>query len=574
MSKTYADIQAQIAATEHDYDAGTPWVRLWDKEHKFLCDVPELNSLTFDHLVNAAGGLDLAIPYDSPSAEMLRTQRDDQVNMITVDLPDGYRWHGTVTEVESILEHGKAEVTVKALHSWQHLESILFWANPLFPAQLQPLAADYRIGPARTVLASLLAVNLARLQLPLWQIPTYIDVWDPQTYNLFARAQWPIAVKPVNPITDTSRWVASTPCFQSASEIINEVAAGTDSGLVVEMNLWLPGDKQPWFLANFTRPTLWIDIKDYGIERNFTGTMIDGLIKVGIDAIDDAAGFVLYPILGEAVLGEDGEGLLRGALKIEDRESIPVYRGVDNPDSGVIKHTIVESKPLASQVVVGGKSPDFVNKAIDIGAESLASGLMAAISAGAGGVAGAAALGPAAAAIGPIMGTVGGLDLGPASSLLATMAHDKLFAYFAWEHLPAAVKAGPYRYREVAKLGGTGLGIMLYQDIVNATYSQRAYTSHTVEVENARPYRIHIDFKPGQLVGIDKPGEFDRNGRPTIHVARCTQASYTYDRTHGNAWQLSLGDKAASQDPGQRSLERLRKVMQTLNTAATNSSTI
>lgn len=579
---TFASLYAQTRAENRRYDVEPPLVRLWDKNHEFLCECTELYDLRFDHKVNAAGGLDMTLPADSVAAEMLRDESHEAVTRITVDLPDGYRWHGAITDVEVVWDEERTEVLVKALHSYHHLETMLFWANPLFPAQLQPLAADVRIGPARTVLASYLVLNLARLQLPLWMIPTNIDFFDIETYNLFKRAMWPIAVKPVNPITDTSRWVAATPCFQSAGEIIDQLA-GNDSGLCVEVNLWLPGDEQPWLTANFTKPTMWIDIVDNGIERNFTGTLIDGLIKVAVDLLDDAAGFILYPVLGEDSLGDDGQGLISGALKIEDRSSIPVYRAVDTPESGVKKHEMVKHKPLASQVVVGGKSPEFVNKAIDVGMEALAQGIMTALQGAAGAAGGVVAgasipgIGPipgAGALVGPAVGMVGGLDLSPAAGLAASMMHDKLFAFLAWENLGQATRSGPYRFREVAHLGGSGLGLMTYQNVVNATYSQRPYVTHRVEVENGRPYRIHVDFKPGQLVGIDKPGEYTKDGHPIIHVARVTECTYTYDRAHANNWEIQLGDPSADKEPGQRSLERIRKISQIINMAATNQTNI
>lgn len=571
---TYQNLLNQLSQQQYVLNTTAPVVRLWDKEFKFLTEVTAITSLHFDHKVNAAGGLDLEIPKDTYAAEVIDSQSEREMTMITIDLPSGYRWHGSVTDVTASYNDKGATLVVQALHNWQHLESVLFWANPLFPAQFQPMAADMRFGPARTMLSSLLAVNLARLQLPLWSIPTYIDFFDSNTYSVFHKAMWPIAVKPVNPITDTSRWCVISACFQSASEIINSVVSN-DGGLSVEFNLWLPGDPQPWPLAHFTKPTYWVDVVDYGIERNFTGTLIDGLIKVGIEAFDDAAGFVLYPVVGKDVLGKDGEGLLKSLLKVEQRGAVPVYRAADVDGTGVQSHNIVKHKPLASQVVVGGKSPEFVNKAIDLGAEALAAGLMLAISGGADtalGVLTGVAPG-VGAALTPVGQMVGGINLQPAFGLAAQAMHDKLFAYFAWENLPQAVKAGPYRFREVAKLGGTGLGLMLYQDIVNACWSQRAYISHEVEVENGHPYEMWRDIKPGQLVGVDIPGQY-RDGHQLIHVARLTEASYTYDRTHANSWKLKLGDPSAEQPVGQRSLERIRHVMQTLNTAATNSSTI
>ena len=568
---TYAHMISQLSDYQMSYDTDTPVIRLWDKEHNFLCNVGEVNSITFDEKINGAGGIDIQIPYDSIAAQYFLGTEDYQMTMVTVDV-SGHRWHGALTDPEIIHDEKGSYINLRGLHSWQHLESILFWANPLFPAQFQPLAGDYRIGPARTVLASLLAVNLARLQLPLWQIPTYIDFFDPAQWNIFKRTQWPIAVKPVNPITDTSRWCVSAPTFQTAAEIIKEIA-DDESGLSVEMNLWLPGDPQPWPLADFSRPTYWIDIVDYSIERNFTGTLVDGLIKVGIDAVDDAAAFVLYPILGEAILGEDGQGLLRDKLNLEVRDSVPVYRAANTPDSGVVSHSIVQHKPLASQVVVGGKSPEFVNKSIDIGGELIAAGLMSAISAGAG-AAGAGLAGAGLPMVGPALGMVSGLDLKPATSLATSMMHDKLFAYFAWENYAQAFRAGPYRYREVAKLGGTGLGLMMFQDIVNATYSQRPYTSHKVEVMNSHPYRLHEEVKLGGLVGIDIPDSEDMDGHPKVHVGRVTAISFTYDRNNANSWDISIGDQAADVEPGQRSLERLRDVMKKLNKLATNSATV
>lgn len=569
MAANYADIMKQLGNYTQQYDSEEPLVRLWDKNHNFICQIGEIMDLKFDNKVNAAGSLDLEIPYNSEGAQYFKSTKCEEVTMITVDV-SGYRWHGALSDPEEIHDNNDSVISLKAVHNWQHLENIYFWANPLFPAAFQPLAGDYRMGPAKTVLASLLAVNLARLQLPLWSIPTYIDSFDQNNWNLFAKSQWPIAVKPVNPFTDTSRWCVTAPTFQSASEIIKEIV-DDESGLSVEMNLWLPGDEQPWENSNFTKPTLWIDIQDYGIERHFTGTIIDGLLEVAVDALDDATEFVLYPILGEMVSGRDGQGLIRDKANLEIRDEIPVYRSVKDPNSGVLKHQITQHKPLASQVVVGGKSPEFVNKAIDLGVATGLQALAGAIAAGSGG---AAAAVPGGAALAPIAVAAGSLDFGAAGDLFGSMLHDKLFAYASWENYQQAVKSGPFRYREIAKLGGTGLGLMLYQDIVNATYSQRSYTSHEIEVENGSPYRINQDIKLGNLVGIDIPDQKDELGRPQIEVARVTETAYTYDRNSANHWVIKLGDQAAEQDPGVRSLNRVKNIYQVLNKAATNQSGI
>lgn len=511
------------------------WVRMWDLRMGIVGNVADYVSLKFGEKANAVGSMSLLLKPEDPMAVYALEAHVDEVIRITVDLPH-YRWSGSVLTVrESIAKDGTQVVELEVLHDWQFLETMLIWANAFFPAWIQPLSSSRRIGPAKTVIATQLIPNLIRLQAPLWNLPTNGTLADFNTWNLIKDATHPICVKPINPLTDTSRWISSSAKFNSAADVIRDCLTN-EEGIVVRIHQWLPGDEQPWKGAGFKEPRLYIDIVDNGNEKAFTGTVIDGILKTITEMVDGGLEWIMYP-----VIGKNGPSL--GEITgLNQKKPVCFYPSALLEDSGVSESESVHHKPLASQVVVGGKSPDWLNKTVEVGIGGAFGALGGAISAATGGV--------------QI------LDLSPVGEIFSSFVKDKIFAFASHEDFARAKRSGPYRWREVAKLGGNGLSLDTWQNIVTGLYETRGYSSHTIKVVNGSPYLWGRDLDMGHLVGYETlSGD--------AQIDRVEEFTFTDDRSTMAYLEFGIGSGLDEQSPGEKSLRKIRGVVSVLNEMAT-----
>ncbi|MEY8565212.1 hypothetical protein AALF15_01395 [Corynebacteriaceae bacterium 7-707] len=444
-----------------------PFVRFWRGGGKLELWAPCGNHMDLRHSDQdlAIGTLSVTLPGNEVWDEYFEGLPKFEARLISLDYPGGYRVAYIIRNAVKRPEGDHHVWDVAAAHVKKYLDACHLWADPLLPPEVQ-ISGKYRaIGPAVTVLKTAWALNLARLQAEMWSIPV-TNPFDPGTWNLLAKALDPIIVNPRRTgLKDTSSWVWAEWCMETAWEAGVEVCKAKDLSITVD--LWLPGDAQPfpeWL--TLTEPKLIVDIVPSAREVTFTGTIIDGVIRDAIKMVDDVWDWVTYPLLDPA------GGIYEWIESRQGQMPIPVYRSGEWSVMESEEKTI--TYPSASRSTVGGKSPDWLNTLIADG------------------------VGVGISAIGTAIG-LPGLRIG----FIEKLAQNRLFAYHSMENRRQAAEAGRWRLREsFAGSQTTALSLQAREAALSDMWANRGRVSRRVTVANGTPYFVGRHLRPGHPVAL------------------------------------------------------------------------
>ncbi|TQM29864.1 phage tail protein [Nocardia bhagyanarayanae] len=480
-------------------------VRYWDKDLREVGEEHSYLSLQFSYPRNAAGGLKMTCPRDMVHFDHLFNNEDgeDATIPITVNTR-GFRWDGYITKASIVRdEYGVETVDIEAIHCWNHVATICCWAAPFAPILAQFPRHMIQFGPVRTLITTYLTANLMRLQ---------------GSDSLF-----PIAVVPVNPMTDTSRWSAASARFDMADKLFAPMLE--DSGVMLTARFFLPGeDEQPapeWFYLD--RPTVVLDTVDKSGVTGATGTLLDGIRSWIEEFADDGTTPVRYPNFNstteyEAVYGETGP---LGTVK-----NFPWVWYFEGEYSGIGPSEVALHKPTATDIIIGGRSPGWVNAGIEIAIKGLLSLI--------------------------------GLDW-----LYRGQLNDVFLAWMVYRDKERVRRAGPYAFRELYITGSdkafTLDGLVAARQGLHLT---RGYTSKRVSVEDNAPYLLGRDFGLGDQIGFAL-GEH-------IFTDFVTELTFTDDRESSARWQIVVGDGADEEDSIVKAWQRLGRVAAAVKDLATD----
>ncbi|MEV0356371.1 phage tail protein [Nocardia sp. NPDC050697] len=498
-------------------------VRYWDK---FLREVGEEHSylsLEFTYPRNAAGGLKMICPRDMVHFDHLFNNPDgeDATIPITVNTR-GFRWDGYITKASIVRdEHGVETVDVEAIHCWNHVATICCWASPFAPILAQFPRHHILFGPARSLITTYLTTNLMRLQAPGWAPPATAD--DPDWAGV-GNSLFPIAVVPVDPLTDTSRWNAASARFDMADKLFGPILE--DSEVDLTARFFLPGeDEQPapeWFFLE--RPTVVLETADKsGVTGGPAGSLLTGIASWIEEFLDDGTTPVRYPRFEstteyEAIYGQYGSlGTFR---------NFPWVWYFEGEYSGIGPSEIALHKPTATDVIIGGRSPGWVNAGIEIAIKSL-------------------------------LGLIG-LDW-----LYRGQLDDVFLAWMVYRDMRRVERAGPYAFRELYITGSdkafTLDGLVAGLQGLHLT---RGYTSKRVTVQDNAPYILGRDFGLGDQIGFVLGDQIF-----TDHV---TELTFVDDRETSATWQIVVGDGSDEEDSTVKAWQRLGRVAAAIKDLATD----
>src|SRR5690606_11496038 len=138
-----------------------------------------------------------------------------------------------------------------------------------------------------------------------------------------------------------------------------------------EAKFFIPGeDEQPapdWFYLDKPTVVLWTTNKS-GVTGP-TGTLIDGLVSWFEDFIDDTTP-VRYPNFNAQ---SEYEAVYSSSGPLGTTRNIPHVWYLPGEYSGIGASEVAVHKPLATSVIVVGKSPGWVNAGIEIAMKNLLS---------------------------------------------------------------------------------------------------------------------------------------------------------------------------------------------------------
>uniref|UniRef100_UPI003F4926AA Gp37-like protein n=1 Tax=Nocardia suismassiliense TaxID=2077092 RepID=UPI003F4926AA len=502
-------------------------VRYWDKFMSEIGEEGRYLSLEFSGKVNAAGGLKMTCPRDIVHFDHLFRNDDgeDATIPITVNVGEFYRWDGYVTRVALVRdENGIETVDIEAIHCWNHVATLCLWASPFAPILAQFPRHMILFGPTRTICAIWIIANLLRRQLPGWSPPDNFS--NAPDWATIGSALFPIALVPVDILRDTSKWSAGSARFDMGDQFFGPMLK--DSGVQLDARFYIPGeDEQPapdWY--HLDAPTVVFELLQKDGVVGATGTLIDGLLGWFEDFANDGTTPVRLPNLNatteyEAVYGTPG--------KFGTVQKLPWVWYFEGEYSGIGPSEVALHKPLATDIIVGGRSPGWVNAGIEIAIKNLLSWL------------------------GLLIG-VPGLD-----SLYQGQLDDVFLAWMVYRNAERVERAGPFAFREFRVTGSdkafTLDGVMAGRKGLHDT---RAYTSKKVSVDAyGAPYSFGRDYTLGDQIGFQL-GE-------QIFTDFCTEVTFVDNRTTAARLELTIGDGGDEEDSLVKAWGRMGQMAGALN---------
>lgn len=461
---------------------------------------------------------------------------------------NGMRWSGKIDTCSDDSVDGKNTVTLQCVSDWNWFNHIMVFPNFLLPIQAQAPKEAVFIGPAITNIKQMIAEQVIRQSGIIGGALQFVN-------NITNPAAWlgslldidklaiPIAVVPTDPLTDTSKYTAITCRMTAVAAAVEQTLK--DCGLILSAVLWQPGDPMPPGLT-LTRPTIVVDVKDKSTVNGITGTALDGLIGEGVDLIDTILGEILASLAG-ADISDGGStdstnpyrlGVIGNLLGIHATPPWVVYE--DGPRSGIRESHVTAHHPLAYRVIGGGKSPQWVNKGIDLAFEYALSALLAAVGAS-----------------------------GISNTLLDGVFDDMFLAFQQVEDLARRRRLGRFGYPEMfAQTGSAAYTLDMWIALESALWDSRGYFSYQLVVQDRYPYSFGGDFFGQQAgdFGIGDPVSWVY--KDVIYTDYCTEAVITDDRTHRVDCRITIGDGQAQESPWTKLTRKYQNISNVVKAAA------
>ncbi|MFI1914819.1 phage tail protein [Nocardia sp. NPDC020380] len=498
-------------------------VRYWDKFMREVGEEHSYLSLEFSYKRNAAGGLKMICPRDMVHFDHLFNNADgeDATIPITVNTK-GFRWDGYITKASIVRDdNGVETVDIEAIHAWNHVATICCWASPFSSILAQFPRHMIGFGPVRTLVTTYLTANLMRLQAPGWQ-PSG-EVGNPD-WNGAGNTLFPIAVVPVDPMTDTSRWSAASARFDMADKLFAPMLE--DSGVMLTARFFLPGeDEQPapqWF--QLEKPTVVLETVDKSGLTGKTGTLLDGLWTWVEEFADDGTTPMRYPQRDTATT--EYEAVYGQESKFGTFKAFPWVWYFEGEYTGIGSSEVALHKPTATDVIVGGRSPGWVNAGVEIAIKGL-------------------------------------LSLIGLGWLYRGQLNDVFLAWMTYRDMGRVRRAGPYAFRELYISGSdkafTLDGLVAGRQGLHLT---RGYTSHKVTVEDHAPYTLGRDFGLGDQIGFALSGQ--------IFTDYVTELTFHDDRQTSATWQITVGDGSDEEDSIVKAWQRMGRFASAIKDLSTD----
>lgn len=525
----FREIEQQLFDRRHAYQSRQikkPLIRLFDKEFRLIARIDQPESWECEEIAhdNGMARIEIVGKGNDWLRELIvfKTRPAEDLH-ITIDpdpdKPNDWRnrWGGKVDTITDEETAGKPTVTtITAVSNRIHLQHIMLAAAPVLPHAVQYPKMFLWGGPCVTTCATATFINLFRIFTlnGFWPLPR--NLFDPLSWiNNIDPTNWPIQVMPVRPALDQSRWCTIGSRWKDAQTVLTPVMK--DCGVICHAYTWLPGDPSPYTqvfgtelgeLLKPKRACVILSFEDQSGINGPTGTAIDGAVNLFAATLDD--------LFTETLIAVDGDGdgetdpFIRKMLAVAPKRPPFVYR--DTGYGGVASKTMVIHKSKAVTIVVGGRSPSWVNQAITFGVRYGLSQIANAISS----VPGAPA---------QLSGSEG-LD-----NLYQGQLDDTLLAFMPFVDPRRSAAVGTYaRNEHFESPGGSAFTLSSVQTARQGHHATRPYTSFKFDVGDGSPFVIGEDIRLGsrvsaerrgitytdQIMAIKRKGDRNSSGRPTI----------------------------------------------------------
>ena len=410
-----------------------------------------------------------------------------------------------------------AEVELTGVDSMEHLKHLPLWADPSNRSKVVQLQwEDRQDGSAEKVSRKLIGRNLIG-----YQQPSLLDSMFSWTAGYTSPRQWrgfnpsmhPVICSPVMS-GNRSEWCVVSARWDNAWDLLKATWAA--AGVQPLAWLWLPGDPQPF--PAYTTLSLPTTIIDFAPRATVTG----------------AAGIVgqAFRQLKRTISSDD---FITSATEFADvdvrnsdgRSPWVVYTLMDALDVNLRKSTV-------HRWLVGGKSPDMVNKAANIGIKTAFAAAIAAVP----------GIGP------PIAESLKG-----GAELLAEMSADRLFVLNEYVDKNRQFHYGRSRFTAISKTGEANT-VESLQKAWQAKQETEGGISAEFSIDSPDPYLPGRDFDLGDTIGATAWG--------VVWAAYVSGLTWTSKPGSQVGWTIRIGDYSSLASPGelyQANKENVRAVL-------------
>lgn len=447
----------------------------------------------------------------------------------------GKRWSGRVDECHRVRdENGVISYEVQLISDWAYYQRLLAWPSPLAPLAIQFPRNFIMIGPAITCIKTTLLLNLMRLQIPLWDLNPVLDVvsavasvggvgtvskwrdmdtdseqspWDLNNWVSPTPANttsFPLAIAPHNPFRDTSRWTAFSARMVPMDQLFDQILK--DEGLVLTASVLFPGEVGPGGMT-VARPTIVLDCVDKTTGMlGLTGTFLDGLVYGIRKFLDDG----YTEVVEERPRTPSDKYKVQGFFGTDHRDP---WITIEDDDPAVVSSRLSSYHPVARDVIVGGRSPAWLNKGVNLLIEAAVSAALA----------------------------LAGLS-GIAPTILEGILDDVFLAFIRYRQATRAYNLGPYALPEYFAPGGeVALSLSGLQTAISAIWDTRGYRAYEVTIKDGFPFTFGLNFDIGD------PMRFLVDGR---YYQQYLEGATVRDSREGRmVTTLKVGDPRANESP-------------------------
>ena len=499
---TLASAAAQVAAQPYLVPQNDITITIYNKVYQPVGELNDHISLEAEWKRNDIGTATIVLKGNDPNIAAIMKSTTETVPIV-IQVGENMRWSGRVNSYALALDAKKETLTVECVDDFTWFSRILVWPNFLLPIEVQfPKNAIY-VGPVITCILTMVAEQTFRLQSGLWEFVNdplellnlgdewryFQEKWQAAGGNPVEYLMIPIVVQFINPIFDTSPWVAVQGRMDKVYDLVKDLLM--NYGLSLTASLWLPGDPQPPthvngvpllpFLVPLTVPTIIVTCADRSGVVGPTGTFIDGAIKDVVDLQHSLLGNILSPFLNPqneyypANLGVN----IAPALGVNFVPSWVIFNGDDVNAGGAITYKLNGYAPIAHTIIGGGKSPQWLNDLINATLEFL---------------------------IDAIEMTVG--FTGIPDTLLNGTFDDIILAFQEMENVERRADMGPYGFPEYfTKTGASAYTLDEWFALMQAMFDTSGYNCIQIKWANGYPYTVGRDLFLGSLVSFVRQGQ-------------------------------------------------------------------
>ena len=475
--------ESTLLARQVAAEPTTITVTVYDKFWQPVGECHDYIDMTASHPRNQVPVMQMTLKGTDPLVPIMRNCRKELVGL-TVEV-GSVRWAYTVDTATYKLDNGQKTLQIKALGLFDYLNYLMVWPNFLLPIQTQIPSRAVFVGPLCTVIEVLIAEQAFRMQSGLWELVNNLGSlnldWRSWFGNLLeARGNvydvlhTPIYVCHTNPLLDTSPFVAITSRMESVATVIDKLVKSY--GVTVDIELWMPGDPQPDKHSKLRLPTYVVRVTDRSNVTGPTNTVLDSIIKQLVNIEESVLGGVLAPFLNpQGVYAPDGVYI---APRLGVNYVKPWTLLVDHPRGPMESFEITDHHPQGWQIIVGGKSPKWINDLINATTSWLLDCIMIVV----------------------------GLT-GIPSNLFDGLFNDVLLSFQISENFNRRNEMGPYgRPEKFLSTGAAPYNIDALFSFISAMWDSRGYRSAICSFRNGFPYSVGKDIFPGGMMSIAENG--------------------------------------------------------------------